>query len=311
MIEIFESLLPIFLLILIGAILKRIQLIKDDQWIGLERISFYVFFPALLINVLYKTELTSISASGSALGFALTLFIIFVFGFVIKTPTENLFGLSSASYSSVFQGFTRWNAFIALAIAEKIANSEALAIIAIGISVMVIPINIVNIYALARWGDKGKELRNPSILVIQNPLVIGALIGLAINLIGIKLYEPIEVTIDLASRVSLPLGLILVGAGLRFIMPRKTFAAVVLSTFLKLIALPGLFVATGLMMGVVGNDLVAMAIAGSVPTAMNGYVIARDMGGDAPLYAGIVTLQVFVAFFTIPLVVLLATYYAG
>jgi len=310
MLSIFESLLPVFLLIAIGTFLRAIKLIKDDHWTGMERLSFYVFFPALLINTLFKAEFGEIAASGSALAFALGLLLVMALAFALRRPVEAVFGINSASYSSVFQGFTRWNAFIALAIAEKLGGTEAITIIAIGIGVMVIPVNVLNIYAVVRWGDSSRTGRNAMLTVLRNPLVIGAMIGLAMNASGAQLYEPLQVTLNLASQVSLPLGLVLVGAGLRFMMPRRAVAAAAFSTFMKLLAVPVIFVIAGLLSGVDGVSLTAIAISSAVPTAMNGYVIARDLGGDAPLYAAIVTLQTIAAFFTIPLVVA-AVHFSG
>ena len=107
MLPIFESLLPVFILIAIGAFLKYIKLIADDQWMGMERTSYFVFFPALLINTLYRTDFSAIAASTSVLSFFGGLSAIIFLGFALKRPMQAIFGLSSASYSSIFQGFTR------------------------------------------------------------------------------------------------------------------------------------------------------------------------------------------------------------
>jgi predicted permease len=311
MLPIFESLLPVFLMIAIGAFLKAIRLINDDQWSGMERISFYVFFPSLLINTLFKADFGEIGASGVALAFAIGLAIILALAFALRRPIEAAFGITSSSYSSVFQGFTRWNAFVSLAIAQKIGGAEAITIVAIGIGVMVIPVNVTNIYAVAQWGYTERTGRNAMLTVLRNPLVVGAIIGMLMNVSGLELYEPLQVTLNLSSQVSLPLGLILVGAGLRFVMPRQALAAAGFATVMKLLIVPLIFVLAGLATGVGGTALVALAISGSVPTAMNGYVIAKDLGGDAPLYAAIATLQTMAAFFTIPVVVASAVYLAG
>ncbi len=153
MLPIFESLLPVFILIAIGTFLKFVKLIQDDQWIGLERTSFYVFFPALLTNTLYKTDFGAIAASTSVIAFFSGLALVMFLGFVLKRPMQSAFDLSSASYSSVFQGFTRWNGFVALAIAQKMGGQPAVTIVALGIGAMAIPVNIINLTMVAKWGD--------------------------------------------------------------------------------------------------------------------------------------------------------------
>ncbi|MGB7286669.1 MAG: AEC family transporter [Salaquimonas sp.] len=312
MLPIFESLLPVFILIAIGAFLKFIKLIQDDQWIGLERISYYLFFPALLTNTLYKTDFGAIAASTSVLAFFSGLGLVMFLGFALKRPMQAAFDMSPASYSSVFQGFTRWNAFVALAIAQKMGGQPAVTIVALGIGAMAIPVNILNLTMVAKWGDRSAngspEIGSVFWLVARNPLVVGTLFGLILNFTGFKLYEPIGGALQLLAQVSLPLGLILVGAGLRFKMPNRAIAAAVATTFLKLVIVPACFTVAAYLLGIRGTELIAIAISGSVPSAMNGYLVAKDLGGDATLYAAIVTLQVIVAFFTIPLVVLAATY---
>ncbi len=310
MLPIFESLLPVFLLIAIGAFLKYVKLIQDDHWAGLERISYFLFFPALLVYTIYKTDFSTIEAGTALFAFFLGLAIILVLGFLLRVPMEAAFGLSSASYSSVFQGFTRWNGFVALAIAEKMGGPDAVVIVAMGIGAISIPISVVNLIALIRWGERSANIGNRFFLVIRNPLVIGTASGLVLNFTGFKLYLPFEDTLRLVSQISLPMGLLLVGAGLRFIMPRKTLMAVVAATGLKLLLVPAIYVSIAYFAGLRGSELVAIAIAGCVPSAMNGYLLAKDLGGDAPLYAAIVTMQIVVAFFSIPFVILLATYIA-
>lgn len=315
MLPIFESLLPVFILIAVGTLLKFIKLIRDDHWMGLERISYFVFFPALLIHTLYKTDFSAIAASGSVITFFIGFGLILSLGFMLKAPMQSLFSLTPSSYSSVFQGFTRWNAFVALAIAQKVGGTEAVTIVVLGIGALSIPINIINLMMVARWGDRSNSA-NPEIgnivwLVARNPLVMGTVIGLILNLTRFNIYEPVGGALQLLAQVSLPMGLILVGAGLRFKMPRNDMAAVVATTFLKLIIVPLCFAGVAHALGIRGVELVALAISGSVPSAMNGFLVAKDLGGDAPLYAAIVTLQVIAAFFSIPLVVLVAGYFAG
>ena len=311
MLVIFESLLPVFLLIALGAGLKQVRLIEDAHWAGMERISYFVFFPSLILHTIYNTDFATIPASRTVLAFCIGLAVIVAVALVLRLPFRKLFGISDPSYSSVVQGFVRWNAFIGLAIAEKIGSPAMFTVLALGIAVMAIPINIASVLIVARLGDRSSETGGTLKLVARNPLIIGTAIGLALNFSGIALYAPFAQAIELCSRVSLPMGLILVGAGLRFIMPRRAVAAAAATGVLKLAMVPLIYAGAAYGLGLRGEELIALAVSGSVPTAMNGYLLARDLGGDAPLYAAIVTIQTAATFFTIPLVVLTATYLAG
>ncbi|MCB1416835.1 MAG: AEC family transporter [Nitratireductor sp.] len=311
MLAIFESLLPVFLLIALGAGLKSARLIEESHWTGVERISYFVFFPSLLVHTLYNTDFATIPASRAVLAFCIGLVVILSLALLLRLPFRKLFGIDDPSYSSVAQGFLRWNAFVGLAIAEKVGSPAMFTVIALGIAVLAIPINIASVSVVARLGSRSGETGGTLRLVSRNPLVIGTAIGLALNFSGVTLYAPFAQAIELCSRVSLPIGLILVGAGLRLIMPRRAMAAAAATCVLKLAMVPLVYASAAYALGLRGEELISLAIAGSVPTAMNGYLVARDLGGDAPLYAAIVTMQTIAAFFTIPLVVLTATYLAG
>lgn len=312
MLPIFESLLPVFLLIALGFLLKRISLIADDHWAGMERIGFYVLFPALLISILSRTDFYALPSGAIVTSVLLALGTILVVGLVIRVPVQRALAVSRSSYSSIYQGFGRWNAFIALGIVEKLIGPEGLAIVAIVISVAVIPTVLVNV-SVVGWlgnrepGNSGKLFR----MIAFNPLIIGALIGLSLSLFEIPVYQPVAETLDLVARMTLPLGLILVGTGLRVRMPKAMLTASLFGTFMKLLVVPAVYVGFGWWLGLNAQTLVILGICGGVPSAMNGYLIAREMGGDAPLYAAIVTLQTVLAFFTLPLIILGVGYFAG
>jgi predicted permease len=111
--------------------------------------------------------------------------------------------------------------------------------------------------------------------------------------------------VDLVGRASLGMGLVVIGAGLK---PAHLFQfrfAIWLPVVLKLVAFPALLLGIALAFGVRGAELQYLALCAAVPTAMNGYLLARQLGGDAELYAVVTTLQTALSFLTIPAVLLL------
>jgi len=305
---VFEGLLPVFLIIGLGVFIKYIKLIPDEHWGGAERLSFFVLLPPLMINALYKADFTQISFGGVSLAFLLGMTFTIVAGLAIRAPMKKLFAIDDPAYSSVFQGFTRWNPFIAMAVVEKLYGGPGITIAILGMAVMTVPLNVVNVSVV---GWLGKREGNPQPLLktlMYNPIIIGTIIGLALNFLAIKLYAPIEVTLELMARATLPVALILLGAGLKLRMPRNFFGAALFSTFVRLMVGPLIIFTIGYWFGIRGNDLAAMAICGGVPTAMSGYLLARQMGGDAPLHAAITTMQTVLSFVTLYLVILAADY---
>ncbi|MCB1438386.1 MAG: AEC family transporter [Nitratireductor sp.] len=307
MLPVVESLIPVFLLIAAGFLIKRVNLVPAETWAGMERLSFYVFFPSLLFLTLYGADFSGMGASATVLAFLLGAVFSLLLGVVIRTPVRMALRLSDPSYSSVYQGFTRWNGFIALAIVEKLFGQAGLVIVAFAFLSVVIPNNIGNVAVLNWLGDRSGRKRSFGMDLLLNPIMIATLAGLAANLIAVPIYEPVKTTISLVSQVALPFGLILTGAGLRPNFEARETGAILFASVMRLLIAPVIFVGASIICGLEGQALIVIAAATSVPTAMQGYIFAKQMGGDAPLAASIATFQSVASAITIPLVIYIAT----
>ena len=178
-------------------------------------------------------------------------------------------------------------------------------------ALVIIPMNIVNIAMLIWFASPERGMSSLFRRTLTNPLIMSSLAGLGLRFLQVEIYPPLEQSIDLVASAALGMGMIMVGAGLRIRDTLKPGLTAILPVFFKLLFYPALLTAMCWMLGVRGESLIILAMCGSVPTAMNGYLLARQMGGDAPLYATIATLQTAASFFTIPLVIYVATYIAS
>ncbi|MCJ8518939.1 putative permease [Pseudorhizobium tarimense] len=305
MLIIFESILPIFLLVLLGVALKRSPLINGTFWEGLEQCGYYVLFPALLFHTLATADFSSMEIG--TLGFTAVIAVLLMCALVLAlwVPFKRL-GVAPSAFSSVFQTATRWNAFIALAIAQKIYGEFGLTVVALVMAVIIVPINLINVSVLLWFSGSRTTYRAFLLRIVTNPLIISSMLGVAVNQIGVPIYAPLMTTVDLVARAALSLGLIAVGAGLRVSDALKPHPLVLLSSALKLAFFPMLMVACALLAGVTGPAIALLALSASVPTAMNGYILAKKMGGDAELYAATATVQTVISFLTVPLVLMAA-----
>lgn len=305
MFAIFESILPIFLLVITGAVLRRLPLVDDGLWPGLETFGFYVLFPALLFLTLANADFSGLELGAISLTAFMAVIVMFALLFALY-PVMKARGVSDSTFTSLFQTTTRWNGFVALAIAERYAGTGALAIVALVMAVNIIPLNLTNVGVLLWFGSGNRHFGSFVRKLGTNPLIIGCLAGLAMNVAPFGIYPPIEQAIDLLARSALGLGLVMVGAGLRINDALKPSRMVLLASGLKLLLLPAIMIGLALLFGISGQVLVLLAICGAVPTALNGYLLARQMGGDAPLYAAVATLQTAFSFLSIPAVIAVA-----
>ncbi|WP_411035367.1 AEC family transporter [Shinella sp. BYT-45] len=308
--DIFESILPVFLLVVLGALLKRWRQIDRDMWNGLEQLGFFVLFPCLLFTTLANAEFSGIGAVNVAVGSIGSVTFIALL-LALAWPLFRAAGVSAASFTSVFQTSTRWNAFIALAIGEKLYGADSLALVALVATLIIIPLNFYNIALLVWFGGGTRSLKTFAQKIVTNPMIIGSVLGIAINLLGIHIYEPLMRTAELVADTSLSFGLIMVGAGLKLADALKPRPLALLPVALKLVFMPIVMTGAAYGLGMRGEPLLTIAMGASVPTAMNGYVLAKQMGGDAPLYAAVATLQTIASFFTIPMVLAATAYLAG
>jgi predicted permease len=141
----------------------------------------------------------------------------------------------------------------------------------------------------------------------RNPLILACLAGITVQAIGLPIPTVASTTIDMVGKAALPLGLLAVGASLDLGHARARPAPIVAATLLKLIAMP-LLMATGMWaLGIDSTAKTAALICAAVPGASSSYILARQLGGDAPLMANITTVQTLAAMLTMPIMLWVLT----
>jgi malonate transporter len=306
----FESLLPVFLVIAAGFLIRRLAIVPADQWRGIELAAFWVFFPALVTETLLKADLASIPLTNVAFALLIGISAVALLMLALRKPLMRLLALDGPAYTSIFQAVTRWNGFIALPIVAKLFGDPGVTIVALALAAMVPIINMANISVLAIFATHTEpSFTEIAKTIIRNPLVWGTLVGLALNLSGFKLYQPVMTALELMSGAALGLGLVMVGAGMRESELLPISGRVWAGTLMRLIGTPIVMGSIALALGLKGYAFVTVLICAAVPTAMNGYILAKQMGGDAPYYATLVMVQTVLSLLTIPLIIWLAETY--
>jgi predicted permease len=210
--------------------------------------------------------------------------------------------LKGPAFTSVFQGATRWNTFIALALSGSLFGTEGLTLVAVAIVAMVPVLNLMAVIVLAQFG--GTE-RPPFIVLLReiarNPLIVACVIGLALSLVGFTPSGPIESALDIFGRAGLAVALVAVGLGLDLSSLRRPGPAHLIGTGLRLLVMPSIGAGYATLFGLTGAALGTAVVSLAVPTAANAYLLARQMGGNAKLMAEIITLQTICAAITLPL----------
>lgn len=299
------SLVPIFVILFIGWGLKATDIINDRDWVGFEKVCFYVFFPAIVIVTLARARISP--AEIATIGGALMIGVIIMATLLIvcRPLLSRLTGMDGPQFSSLFQGATRWNTFIAIAIANALFGQKGLALIAIAIAALVPMLNILAVLVLLRYGRR--EADQPAttglsmvMAIAANPFVWSCALGIAINLSGLQLPSLMLSTGDLIGQAALAGGLLGVGAGLelrRLVQPGPLHLIAIVA---KLVVMPLIVWGVALLLKTDGQNLTIAVMAASVPCASASYIMARRMGGDASVMAEIIMFQTVAAMVTMP-----------
>ena len=296
--NVITALVPVFALIALGAILHRTRFIDEPSWRAVERVTYYVLFPCFLFNAIAVADFTGQPVGRLALvlvgAIAVMALLVYALHPVLK--------LEGPAFSSIFQGALRFNSYVAIGAIAAMLGPKGVALSAIAVAIMVPLLNTLCVSVLVRHAnDSESNLAMFARQSVQNPLIMSCLAGIAVQIVGVPLPAILATTVEMIGKAALPLGLLAVGASLDLADARARPEPVIVATVLRLLVMP-LFVALGAqLVGVTGIAKTAALICAAVPGASSSYILARQLGGDAPLMANITTAQTLAAMVTMPI----------
>ncbi|HEU0151252.1 MAG TPA: AEC family transporter [Bradyrhizobium sp.] len=301
------ALLPVFLLILLGLALKHSLMPLDTQWQGLERLTYYVLFPALLVQTLVKADLSKVPIAGVGGALLLSALAVSLLCLALR-PLLTRWAIDGPAFTSIFQGATRFQTYVALAVSRSLYGDTGLALASVAMVAIIPMVNVFSVAVLAHYASpKRRSISDIVATIFRNPLIWACAVGLLINVVHLPLPKLWHDVANALAQASLATGLLVTGAGLHFEGLTRSGLAAALGVGLKLVATPALALVLAVWFGLSGPSLVIVAVCAAVPTSPSAYVLARQMDGDAPLLAEIITLQTVLAAVTMPLFIALAT----
>jgi predicted permease len=305
MVIVIAALAPVFILIVLGVILKRSLMRLETQWHGLEQLTYYVLFPMLLIQTLVKADLTKVPVAGVGGALFLSALVMSLLCLALR-PLFARLAIDGPAFTSIFQGATRWQTYVALAVSGNLFGDTGLALASVAMVAIIPLVNVFSVAVLVRYASPEKKSTGTIVMtVVKNPLIWACAIGLAINMLHLVLPKLWHEVADALGRSSLAIGLLVTGAGLHLEGLFRPNLGAAIGVFLKLILMPALGIAMALWFGLTGSNLVIVTACSAIPASSSAYVLARQMGGDAPLLAQIITLQTILAAITMPVAIAL------
>jgi hypothetical protein len=213
--------------------------------------------------------------------------------------------MEGPAFGSFFQGSLRFNSYVGLGAVLALYGSDGIGLFAVAIAVCVPTLNVLCVAMLIRYGKAEHtaqlDLLGQLQLIFTNPLILACFAGIALNLLGVTLPAAVNTVAGILGQASIALGLLAVGAALDLPVLRRARWPVIGMCLMNLMAYPAIMAGFAMLYGLEGLGRSVVVLWAALPTSAASYILARQLGGDAPLMAAGITATTVVAAFTMPL----------
>lgn len=291
--------LPIFLLIILGKVLKTTKIINDEFTKTADRYVFRIALPALLFSDLTENNV------GSAFDgkYVLICFSVTIFSIAVLWGLTEKFMKNEEQKGAFIQGSYRSSAAIlGLAFINNMYDSVGMAPLMI---IGCVPLyNIFAVIILTLKGDNGGKkpnMKETFINVMKNPILLSILIALPFALLNLHFPSFVNKAIGSVANTATPLALISIGASFEGKKALKKMKPTLLASFIKLILLVGLFLPLAVFFGYRNQELMALLVMLGSPTTVSSYIMAKNTGNDGILTSSIIVLTTLLSSLTLTL----------
>ncbi len=287
-----KAIIPLFILIGMGIYVRWRKMLTDTELQHVNAMVFRVFFFCMMFYNMYTTTIAT-AFRPRLMAFTVTaLFVMLLISGIVVCTVEK----DNRSRGAMLQGLFRSNfVLLGLPLVENIFGPEAVAVPTMMIAVVSPIYNIVSIFMLESFRGKGNfSLASSFVKVLQNPMIVGALLGLFFVITGISVPDPLLKPVRQIAYCTSPVALLILGASFRFgtvSEEKRNLAILVLG---RLLVIPALVMGTAYYMGFRGVDFVTILCIFATPCAVASFAMAQQLGSNAELAGnGVVVTSAF------------------
>lgn len=282
-----NTVVPLFLLMMLGYFLKRIKLMPENILTQLNKLVFNVFLAASLFYNIYTTKLEDAWSTNAVVYIVVSVVLIFLLLLLIVPRFEKDKRKASVMIQSVY----RSNIIVlGIPIVNELCGEGNGGLMSIIIALVIPMYNIISIFIFAFMGEDKPKISATLLKIAKNPLIIGSLLGILFITTGLKLPYILEKSVSSVASVSTPLALIVLGGFFDFKKLSGNVKQLVFSISARLVFVPLIFLGTAILLGFRDSDLITMLATFCSPSAVTSFTMAKQMGADADLAAQTVVL---------------------
>ncbi len=290
--------LPVFLVIIIGYILKRTKLMSQNFIDNASKLVFLLFLPSLIFRQISAVEFDKLAGIHKT---ALIGIIAVTAHFLILSVIVKFFIKDRPSRGAFIQGCFRSNyALIGVPLATNLFGREGAAKCAVMLAVILpffIVYSVITLSLNAESSEKS-DFKNILFKIVKNPYIIAVFSGLLFSLASIHVPDVIGKTLDYMADIATPLALLTIGAFLSTANIKDNFRIALSASLIKTVLVPLLSLPPALFLGLRGADLGVLFILFASPAAVSSFIMAKGMKSNASLAANIVIISTALSCFT-------------
>lgn len=291
--------IPVFLLMVLGYILKLLKVVDEPFVKTLNKFNFQITLPVLLFRDIAESDFYSVWDTS----YVLYCFLVTLFCIVVIWVLAAIFFKDKAQMGEFIQASFRSSAAVlGIAFIQNIYGNAGMAPLMIIGTVPLYNVAAVLILSFTKPGSSEPDkssITNSIKGILTNPIIIGILLGMIVSISGISFPVIVSKTISNISSLATPLALIGLGAGFEGKKALKQMKPTIFCTITKLLILPLLFLPLATWMGFRDEKMVAILIMLGSPTTVSCYIMAKNMGHEGTLTSSVVVATTFLSSITI------------
>lgn len=291
-----EAVVPLFILMSIGGLIKKLKLMTPEEIKHMNKMVFKIFFGVMLFFNLYNMDFTK-TVQPSLMFFAVGAILLTI---AVSIWPVCHFIKSNGTRASMIHAIYRTNfIFMGVPIAANIFGPEGISVTIMMIAVVVPMYNVLGVIVLETFrGGKIKPLKI-ALDVLKNTMIIGSIVGITFNLLGIHVPSPILKPLGQISAATTPLALMILGASFSWSGVVNSLKPLIATVTSRLIVAPAIILTAAAFLGFRGIEYVTLISIFATPSATASFTMAQEMGADAPLAANAVIFTSLLSCFTL------------